>query len=585
MNSQFVRLIAMSVLLAICIAKAFADPIIDDIRKDGAADVIVLIDAAKLRVPQLKAEGAVAAVSALLSQAEKASFRRLGKQAMIAGPISELTYDLLTKEPGVRVVADTPSPPLTATARKLVGLDDVEQQPQGNQTPPAASSDGASRSASRLSGFAVAVLDTGFDTTHRFIKHAILRQACFSTAKASGRKVSSLCPNGYEMQTQGEAANPCAFAPAACEHGTHVAGLIAGQDGTSGSVKFDGISPETPLILTTTYTQFEDVGSCIELHAAKTPCYGSFISDQVEALEYVRFLAYEHFIGAVNMSLGSPPGDCAHHPLAVPVQVLLEIGIPVVAAAGNGGQGMSLAPGCLNDVIDVAASDQDGKFASKFPAPWAGGSNFSQEVDVVAPGVDLMSAAPGGKYVELTGTSQAAPLVAAAIARVRTIISPQTGAPPADPKLAGTAVVLALRSTKDLSLGTGQDGHALTRPALDLALALRGANDFLTGGTDVVAAPAGATETQVPAMADVPSGSRNVVDAAKPFTKIQIQNLEGMLSKAIGEGQAQVLLQSNPNRVIVDTVGPIDKRVIQDFTAKSGNPGIVYEDAIGSFKF
>ncbi|HEX4925012.1 MAG TPA: S8 family serine peptidase [Bdellovibrionales bacterium] len=90
-------------------------------------------------------------------------------------------------------------------------------------------------------------------------------------------------------------------------------------------------------------------------------------------------------------------------------------GIVTVFSAGNAGPSPKsiTAPHEHPDVLAVAATGPDGKvarFSSRGPAVYKG-----QEIakpDVSAPGVDINSAIPGGRYGKFSGTSMACPHVA-----------------------------------------------------------------------------------------------------------------------------------------------------------------------------
>jgi serine protease len=76
-------------------------------------------------------------------------------------------------------------------------------------------------------------------------------------------------------------------------------------------------------------------------------------------------------------------------------------GVLVFAASGNSGTSVSEYPASYAHVISVAAIDQDEKYASF--------SNFNDQVELVAPGVNIRSTLPGDEYGTLSGTSMAAP--------------------------------------------------------------------------------------------------------------------------------------------------------------------------------
>ena len=80
--------------------------------------------------------------------------------------------------------------------------------------------------------------------------------------------------------------------------------------------------------------------------------------------------------------------------------------ILVVAAAGNGGSNGVYYPAAFSEVIAVASSDGENKLASF--------SNFGNEVDIVAPGTNLMAYGLDGSVVESQGSSLSVQQVAGA---------------------------------------------------------------------------------------------------------------------------------------------------------------------------
>ena len=120
----------------------------------------------------------------------------------------------------------------------------------------------------------------------------------------------------------------------------------------------------------------------------------------------------------ISMSLGSAQGDPAIYDA---LQAYVADGGLVICAAGNDGREIDPQTGQELDTIgypakwgDVAvavgAYDEQGNIASF--------SSRGPELDVIAPGVNVLSTWPGGKYAYLDGTSMATPFVAGCIALI-----------------------------------------------------------------------------------------------------------------------------------------------------------------------
>lgn len=257
--------------------------------------------------------------------------------------------------------------------------------------------------------WAVAVLDSGIDSSHSFLSGKVVSQACFSTTRESAY-ATSLCPDGPDADDLPDASSTavgsgeaCSSLVAGCDHGTKMAGIIAG----SGS-NFDGVARQARLISIQVYSRIEDEILCFP-HLV---CLGAFPTDIIAALDHVMSLRNQFSIASVNLSLGflsdnSIPGTCNDQPEATPISALKSAGIAVVVPSGNDGLSSSMRiPACVGDAIAVASSDDQDNVDSQ--------SNISNVLDLFAPGVNVESSVPGNGFQISSGTSIAAAHVAGA---------------------------------------------------------------------------------------------------------------------------------------------------------------------------
>lgn len=169
---------------------------------------------------------------------------------------------------------------------------------------------------------------------------------------------------------------------------THVAGTILAADTGFGIV---GMAPKAKLLA---LKALSDDGS-------------GQMEWTVDALRY----AIDQKVHVINMSLGGP-GLPELHQL---IQEAQSKGILVCAASGNEGDGNPYTdeisfPGDYHEVIEVGAVNITGQLA-----PF---SNTNSEVDVLAPGVHVLSTYLNNAYAYLDGTSMATPHVAGAMALI-----------------------------------------------------------------------------------------------------------------------------------------------------------------------
>ena len=319
--------------------------------------------------------------------------RRLEIEPMLALEVDAAGLGRLMADPRVRAVhPDRVSRPFGRPSLKLIGMPPVW------------------RLGGRGQGQIVAVIDSGVDARHPYLHPRVVAEACFTSRfkAARGVRFRPTCPGGRTEARGPGSARPCKSPQ--CAHGTHVAGIAAGSNPDKGEPR-SGVAPEAEIIAVNVFSQWG-----LQIGAAE--------SDILSALEWV----YAHrkdfpgrAIAAVNMSLGGYPysAERCDGDLAAPIIARLrKAGIATVIASGNDGLRYEVsAPSCISDAVTVGATNDRGRIA-KF-------SNMSAYVDLMAPGVGVLSSVPGG-WASFSGTSMAAPHVAGALAALRSL-DPKAG--------------------------------------------------------------------------------------------------------------------------------------------------------------
>jgi subtilisin family serine protease len=237
----------------------------------------------------------------------------------------------------------------------------------------------------RGNGALIAVLDTGVDANHPDLKGKI---AGFAEFGETGGLVTDKLTDAYDSD----------------EHGTHCAGIIAGGNASG---RWIGMAPEAKVL------------------AGLVLKDGSGTDAQILAgMEW----AVKKGAQVISMSLGGLRFSA--DVLDTYTRTIINanrMGVPVVVAVGNEGSQTSGSPGNDYFAFTVGATD-----VNDWAAGFSGGRtqvfSTSRYVDpkylplvyskpeISAPGVDIYSSIPKGKWAAWNGTSMATPHVAGAMA-------------------------------------------------------------------------------------------------------------------------------------------------------------------------
>jgi subtilisin family serine protease len=258
----------------------------------------------------------------------------------------------------------------------------------------------------RGQGTTVAVIDSGVDTSHPELSSNTFK----NILELNGLADVDDDGNGYIDDIFGwDLVNGDNNPQDTHGHGTHVAGIIgAAADNLTGIA---GIAPGAVIL---PLRVLDETGR-------------GFFSHVSAAIRYAADLG----VHVINMSLGalrSETSQSSIDALQSAIEYAAGKGSVVVAAAGNSSSPVGgFVPASLTNVISVGSSAPDNTLS--------GFSNFGPDLDITAPGSDVLSLKSressctlcgqydhlivGSDYLRLSGTSMASPMVAGAVALMR----------------------------------------------------------------------------------------------------------------------------------------------------------------------
>ena len=263
-------------------------------------------------------------------------------------------------------------------------------------------------------GVKIGIIDSGIDPDHPFFDPSGYAmpagfprgQQQFTTAKVIVARV--FAPKSATAPTA-----RVAFSQDDSSHGTHVAGIAAGNaDTPTGQGRVSGVAPRAYL---GNYKVFVETDTGLSPNA-NSPAI-------VAAIE----AAVSDGMDVINFSGGEPEIEPRRDIVALALDAAAAAGVVPVIAAGNDyndfGAGSVSSPGNSERAITVGAVEIGGSPAERTHADFSsvGPTTISLRLkpDVAAPGVDVLSSISGGGWASASGTSMASPHVAGAAALLR----------------------------------------------------------------------------------------------------------------------------------------------------------------------
>ena len=239
----------------------------------------------------------------------------------------------------------------------------------------------------------ICMVDTPVDIYHPSLSNALIETKDFI----------DLDPNNFEMMA----------------HGTSVAGILVSQN------KYIGVAPHAKLFAvsafsTTKSKPFTLQGSSANIAKAIDSCI-------------------QHNVDVINLSFTGGKDDL----IETLIKKAISKGVIVVAAGGNGGHwGSTIYPALIPGVLAATAVDNNKKLFSM--------ADKGRFIDYAAPGVDILTLAPNGKYTLATGTS----LSSAHLSGIVALLLSERHSKPINSTLKSTAVDLG-KPGRDQEYGEG----------------------------------------------------------------------------------------------------------------------------------
>lgn len=250
----------------------------------------------------------------------------------------------------------------------------------------------------RGQGVSIAMIDQGVNLQHPYFVGQVADGFCYYQPTTNAR-----CPNGTRSQTGIAAASQRRTAAGTLiaeeSHGNMVAGLVAGKPNAQAP---GGLAPQAKIVMANTDMQPDSVVRALEFFYANREKYN--------------IVAISMSFGILGLTSRQDLLNCNTNPVYNQVRASLRklrsAGIIPFAAAGNGyylNSVESWAPTCLDEAVSIGSVDSNGQISIY--------NTMSTKVELLAPDYAVTAATVG--YQRASGTSAAAPMVAASFALLR----------------------------------------------------------------------------------------------------------------------------------------------------------------------
>ncbi|PID49803.1 MAG: peptidase S8 and S53 subtilisin kexin sedolisin [Proteobacteria bacterium] len=224
---------------------------------------------------------------------------------------------------------------------------------------------------------------TGVSAIHRFTRGAGVKICLVDTpVDLLHTSLDTSKVKRFELLPQGNFNNQ--------RHGTQMAGVLISQN------PLIGIAPDANLLAVSAFGNDPD-------NRSRRRSTAGTIAKAID-------LCIRNKVDIINMSFAGGKDDLVNRM----VKKAADVGIVVVASAGNGGLGADpVFPAALDEVIAVTAVDWR---ESVFPS-----ANRGNYIDLAAPGVEILTTSPRQSFATVTGTSVATAHVTGAIALIMSL--------------------------------------------------------------------------------------------------------------------------------------------------------------------